>query len=80
MAGEWKEAVWKEVWVSLSQKGPRGGLVFVKNIPVDHLSKRKLHVSEKSYKTDKMQQKFQHCPYFQVFVQIIFLGPNHHLH
>ena len=34
--------------VSLSQNSPLGGLVAVKNIPVDHLSNKKLQVSEVS--------------------------------
>ena len=47
-AGEWKEALCQEVSVSLSQNIPLGGWVAVKNIPVDHLSNRKLQVSENS--------------------------------
>ena len=42
--GEWNEAVWKEVSFILSQKIPFGGFVCTKNIPVDHLSSRKLQV------------------------------------
>ena len=43
-AGEWNEALWKEVSLSLSQNVPFGGEVCTKNIPEDHLSNKKLHV------------------------------------
>ena len=49
-AGEWKEAVWKEVSLSLSQNFPFGGFVWTKNMPDDHRSKMKLHVPWKSVK------------------------------
>ena len=42
--GEWKEAVWKDVSLILSQNTPLGGFVCTKNIPDDHLSNIKLQV------------------------------------
>lgn len=42
--GEWNEAVWKEVSLSLSQNFPLGGFVWTKNIPEDHRSNIKLQV------------------------------------
>ena len=42
--GEWNEAVWKEVSLSLSQNFPSGGFVWTKNIPEDHRSNIKLQV------------------------------------
>ena len=44
--GEWNEAVWNEVSLSLSQNFPLGGLVWTKNIPEDQRSNIKLQVPE----------------------------------
>ena len=57
-AGEWNEALWKEVSLSLSQNVPFGGEVCTKNIPEDHLSNKKLHVPICSIFKTSLQQLY----------------------